>query len=412
VTLTVVPFFSALAAKGWVDEVVQRLVDTGPLVMAPETFRQQAAKQRQSLLSGHTVVFVGTGGTERTISNFLSNVRLRSPVVLLSHDGNNSLPAAMETRAYLEQRNVKARIVYAPLDDLLERIRGWCLFAAIEQRLRSSRMGLIGKPSSWLVASRVSPAKVRRRWGLTIERYPMAALLHHVARELEPGSKSSLEQFIRQARVTSVPRQELVRAGVVAQALAHFIRVHKLDAVALECFALLQQTDITGCYALSRLNDLERVVTGCEGDVPATFTLMLAKLLTGQPGFMANVSDVDLDSNSAVFAHCTVATTMVDTYETTTHFESGKSVAIQGHVKPQPVTVLKVLGDDLSRYWVSEGVVVAHQTTAQGCRTQVRVKLTEPVSYFLERSLANHHVLVPGRHASMLREFFRFVLRE
>jgi L-fucose isomerase-like protein len=153
-------------------------------------------------------------------------------------------------------------------------------------------------------------------------------------------------------------------------------------------------------------------VAGCEGDIPAAFTLLLAKLLTGRPAFMANVSDVDLDSNSAVFAHCTVATTMVDEYEITTHFESGKSVAIQGRVRAQPVTVLKVFGHDLSRYWVSSGVAIAHQTAANGCRTQIRVKLVESVSYFLERSLANHHVIVPGDHAQMLRDFFAFVLRE
>jgi L-fucose isomerase-like protein len=253
---------------------------------------------------------------------------------------------------------------------------------------------------------------VHKRWGLTIQKYPIAALLSHLDDQLQPEFTPSLERFIKQAVKTNVPPEELMRAGTVAQALTRFIRNHKLDAVTVECFTLLQQTGITGCYALSRVNDLESVVAGCEGDVPTTFTLMLAKLLTGRPAFMANVTDVDLDSNSVVFAHCTVATAVVDTYEITTHFESSKSVAIQGRLKPQPVTVLKVVGEDLSHYWISGGVVIPHQSAANGCRTQVRVKLVEPVSYFLEQSLANHHVLVPGNHAPKLREFFRFVLRE
>jgi L-fucose isomerase-like protein len=240
----------------------------------------------------------------------------------------------------------------------------------------------------------------------------MAALLDHLDEQVRPDFRPSLEQFIKQAAGTNVPQEELVRAEDVAQALTRFIRTHKLDAVTVECFSLLQQTGITGCYALSRLNDLESVVAGCEGDIPATFTMILAKLLTERPAFMANVTDVDLDSNSVVFAHCTVATSMVDAYEITTHFESGKSVAIQGRLRPQPVTVLKVLGEDLSRYWVSSGVVIPHQTTANGCRTQVRVKLTEPVSYFLEESLANHHVIVPGNYAKVLSEFFAFVFGE
>jgi L-fucose isomerase-like protein len=412
VTVTVIPFFSVLAAKQWVESVVQRLAAAGARVTTADAFQQEVLKADRSRRAAHNFVFVGTGGTEKAIVDVLGDARLRQPILLLSHDSSNSLPAAMETRMYLEQRGVKACIIHAPLDGLLRQIRQWCSFATIEERLGSSRIGLIGKPSSWLVASQVSPAKVRRRWGLSIEKYPLAALVDHLDARLESDLKPSLEQFTRQAVRTNVPEKELIRAGVVAQGVMRFIHSHKLDAVTVECFRLLEQTGITGCYALSRLNDLPGVVAGCEGDVPAAFTLLLAKLLTGRPAFMANVSDVDLDSNSAVFAHCTVATTMVDEYEITTHFESGKSVAIQGRVRAQPVTVLKVFGHDLSRYWVSSGVAIAHQTAANGCRTQIRVKLVESVSHFLERSLANHHVIVPGDHAQMLRDFFAFVLRE
>lgn len=411
-TVTLIPFFSPLAVGEWVAGILERLAATEAKVTDPDDFLRKERKGRRTAPTDHALVFVGTGGTEKAIADFLVTARLQSPILLLSHGGNNSLPAAMEMRAYLEQRGMRARVIHAPLDRLIDRIREWCSYGRIEERIRSSRIGLVGKPSSWLVASQVSPAKVHKRWGLTIEKYPITALLGKLDEQPGPGFRSSLEQFVKQAAKANVRHEELVRAGSVAQALTRFIDTHKLDAVTVECFTLLQKTGITGCYALSRLNDLESVVAGCEGDVPATFTLMVAKLLTERPAFMANVADVDLDSNSVIFTHCTVATTMVESYEITTHFESSKSVAIQGRLKPQPVTVLKVLGEDLSRYWVSSGVVVPHQTTANGCRTQVRVKLTEPVSYFLEESLANHHVIVPGNYARVLSEFFAFVLGE
>jgi L-fucose isomerase-like protein len=409
-TVTLIPFFSPLAVDEWVAGILERLAATEAKVTDSDDFLRKVRKGHRTAPTDHTLIFVGTGGTEKAIADFLVRAPLQSPILLLSHDGNNSLPAAMETRTYLEERGTRARVVHAPLDRLIERIREWCSYGRIEDRIRSSRIGLIGKPSSWLVASRVNPAKVHKRWGLTIEKYPITALLNHLEEQVQPDFALSLEQFVKQAAKTKVPQEELIQAGTVAQALTRFIRTHKLDAVTVECFTLLQQTGIAGCYALSRVNDLDSVVAGCEGDVPTTFTLLVAKLLTERPAFMANVTDVDLDSNSVVFAHCTVATSMVDAYEITTHFESGKSVAIQGRLRPQPVTVLKVLGEDLSRYWVSSGVVIPHQTTANGCRTQVRVKLTEPVSYFLEESLANHHVIVPGNYAKILCEFFAFVL--
>lgn len=412
VTVSLVPFFSPLAAAEWVTEVQKRLQASGAQITNADDFLRRERKGNQALAHDHTYIFVGTGGTENAIVEFFAKARWQSPVLILSHDGNNSLPAALETRTYLEQRGTNARIIHAPLPQLIDRIREWCSYEKVEERIRSSRIGLVGNASSWLVASHVSPTKVRRRWGLTIEEYPLAALVDHLDEQLAADLKSSLDQFTKQAAKTDVPRADLMRAAAVAQALTWFIRAQKLDAVTVECFRLLQQTGITGCYALSRLNDREGVVAGCEGDIPTTFTMLLVKMLTGRPPFMANVSDVDLNSNSAVFAHCTVATALVDGYEITTHFESGKSVAIQGRLRPQPVTVVKAFGEDLSRFWVSSGVVVPHRATPNGCRTQVRVKLVEPVSYFLEQSLANHHVIVPGDYVRMLRGFFAFVLRE
>jgi L-fucose isomerase-like protein len=138
--------------------------------------------------------------------------------------------------------------------------------------------------------------------------------------------------------------------------------------------------------------------------------MMLAKFLTGQPAFMANVTEVDQDSNSATFAHCTVPLGIVDSYEVTSHAETGKSVGLRGQFKPQEVTIVKVFGPDLSQFWVSEGTLVENLRVEGNCRTQIRVSLKEPVDYFLEKPLANHHLIVPGEHAGLMSEFLEFVL--
>jgi L-fucose isomerase-like protein len=67
---------------------------------------------------------------------------------------------------------------------------------------------------------------------------------------------------------------------------------------------------------------------------------------------------------------------------------------------------------DLTDFWVASGQIVENEYNESGCRTQVKIKLSEPVRYFLDDSLANHHVLLIGDHVEMIREFFSIKFNE
>ena len=49
-----------------------------------------------------------------------------------------------------------------------------------------------------------------------------------------------------------------------------------LDACVVRCFDLVTDLRTTGCLALSWLLD-QGVVAGCEGDIPATLTMVWAR---------------------------------------------------------------------------------------------------------------------------------------
>ncbi|MHA1290271.1 MAG: fucose isomerase, partial [Candidatus Thorarchaeota archaeon] len=140
-----------------------------------------------------------------------------------------------------------------------------------------------------------------------------------------------------------------------------------------------------------------------------TFTMMLSKLLTETPSFMANVASIDQELNSAVFAHCTIPTSITEKYEITNHFETGMSIGVRGKLPLTEVTVVKVFGEDLSDYWVSGGTIIENLVNDTGCRTQIRVAMEEPVDYFLEESLANHHIIVLGDLQHEFEGFFEYV---
>ncbi len=377
-------------------------------ILTPDEFLRKV-KQKPHILDRHTYLFVGTGGTEKAVSDFIAQAGLTDPVILLSHPGNNSLPAAMEIRAYLQQQGMTSRIIHSPFNMLSGIIQEWSRFSEVEDTIKNSRFGIVGKPSFWLVASQVDAESVKQHWGLSIESFPIDAVETSLKEELEGSRGRATGGFVGGARSNVTSDQELEKAAAAARVLDEFVVSAGLDAVSVECFTLLEHTDISGCHALSLLNDKEGIVAGCEGDIPATFTMLVAKALTSKPSFMANVAHVDPDSNKAVFAHCTIATSLADEYDIMSHYESGKSVAIRGISSPQRVTAVKVFGTGLSEYWVSGGTITKNLDSDTACRTQIEVQMDEPVEYFLEESLGNHHIIVLGDHAETFRNFFSFV---
>jgi L-fucose isomerase-like protein len=404
-----IPFFSSFIDEEARSNVLDKFAESGSRIIPANEFLAEA-KRDQSLLQQRNYVLIGTGGVEQDVVEFLSKAKLSPPIVLLSYERRNSLPAAMEIKAYLTSNGCDSRIVHAPLDRLAQLIRKWCWFSQVEERIAQSRLGVLGEPSSWLVASHVDASAVRERWGATIERFPLTGLLELIDKETPIETGADFEEFVSSAACVDVTEEALRDAGHVFQAVKRFVEQNRLDAVTVKCFTLLHKTGITGCLALSQINDTENLSAGCEGDIPSTFTMMLVKFLTGQSAFMANVTEVDQAHNSVAFAHCTVPLGIVDSYEITSHAETGKSVGLRGRFKPQKVTIVKVFGNNLSQFWVSGGKLVRNLEVEGNCRTQIRVSLEEPVDYFLEKPLANHHLIVPGEHVDLMSEFLEFVL--
>ena len=401
--INIIPFFSSVSPDGLSNEVLKELEQEGVNILSTNI---------KTIPNEPTYIFIGTGGTENDVSKFLETINLKPPVILLSYDERNSLPAAMEIRSYLQRKGIVARIVHMSLPQLNSLLSRWSKYFEIIERLRGAKLGVIGEPSSWLIASYVNPQSVKKRWGIEIEDIPIDELTKKLPAKISKEFRGHVDIFRSKANCQDVSDDEVEKAGIVAQRLAELTEKQNLAAVTVQCFSLLQETSISGCYSLSYLNDKEGFVAGCEGDVPATFTMLLARLLTGAPSFMANVSSVDQELNTAVFAHCTISTGITDDYEITNHFETGMSVGVRGKLPLTEVTILKVFGEDLNEYWVSGGTIIDNLVNDKACRTQIRVAMDEPVDYFLEESLANHHIVIPGDHVQEITEFFDFVNTE
>jgi L-fucose isomerase-like protein len=356
-----------------------------------------------------------TGGTEKLVIERLARRESAAgvePVVLVSHPGHNSLPAALEILARVQRNGRVGRV--ATLRDGsdeggVEKLRRLALLARVALRLRAARIGAVGAPSDWLVASDHDAAVVRRSWGPEMVPIPLSGLRSRLA-GLGPDAATA-EDLSRKATASGGPGEsEVARSTAVHGALRALAAQHRLDALTLRCFDLVGEGGVTGCVALSLLAD-QGLPAGCEGDVPSIVGLLWLRLLTGEAAWMANPAWVEPEAGELLLAHCTVPRTLVDAYDLDTHFESGSGVAIAGRLPEGPVTLVRIGGETLRELFTCEGHVAPAPRASGLCRTQARVVLTEPapLQTLLERPLGNHLLLVRGHRAALVRESHRLL---
>lgn len=356
--------------------------------------------------------FVQTGGVENeVIRRYRSRMQQGKlgPLLLIAHPAHNSLPAALEILAQVQQENGSGRIYLlkgkddaATLAEIAQTAR--CMEA--NRQLAEDRLGLIGASSDWLVASSHRPETVGNRFGLKVVPLAVDELRAHIARDPAPANGPEFETWNRAAGADGVSRDAFARAVGVYRGLKALAASYRLTAITVRCFDLVTGDGTTGCLALSRLAD-EGITAGCEGDIPSAVMLRWLWHLTGKAGWMANPSDLDVRKGEILLAHCTVPLGLVGEHRLKTHFESGLGVGIDGTFAPGPVTLLRLGGANLDRWWGAEGTLLEDLHAPDLCRTQVKVRISPPAAgELLGSPLGNHLVLVPGHVRALFREAF------
>lgn len=323
------------------------------------------------------LIFIRTGGTE----GLFKKIRPGGYIRLLTSGSDNSLAAAMEILSFIQQEGGKGEIIHGTPAQIANKLNSEAPLASGKSWERplpdmdfgGARLGVIGKPSDWLIASGVDYAKAKRKLNVELIDIDIRELIDAVnAHDCDLRSFSGSEAVY----------EELL--GIVSR--------YGLDGLTLRCFDLLDSVGNTGCLALARLN-ADGIPASCEGDIPALLTMMLAKLLNGCPGFQCNLSRIM--GEDLLFAHCTVPLSMVGSYSYKTHFESGIGTAIKGELPPGQYTIMKI-APDLDSIAAIPAELVSNRSEAGLCRTQIVLNAPGAAEYFLGSPLANHHIVVPG----------------
>lgn len=362
--------------------------------------------------------FILTGGTEQTTYKLIIERKKHfssEPIIILAHPGNNSLPAALEILARLKQEGIKAKIIY--LDDNTNKdcwkeIEKTVKYFEVYYKLQRTKIGLMGEPSDWLIASTIGSEIIKKNWGAEIVNIPIDELKYLIQQVTDEEIEDEHFAFVNKAANIKEPsKKELKNVVKIYSALKKIVEQYKVDSISLRCFDLVTELKTTGCFALSKLNDYG-IVAGCEGDLVSTIGMIWANYLTNQIPWMANPARIDEQNNSLWLAHCTVPLGMVEHYKLRSHFESGLGVGIEGELSKGKATLFRLGGAELDRLWISNGEIIQSGSDENLCRTQALVKLhgSNKVSDLLNDPLGNHMLLLRGNYAKELQNWWEMFI--
>lgn len=359
---------------------------------------------------GLDLIYVRTGGTEGLFKTLARELRKDRPFYLLTSGKSNSLAASLEILSYLNWKGLRGEILHGSHEYVHDRIT--VLEQAIHafQSLHGQRLGVIGFPSDWLIASGCDREAVHDRLGIDVVDIPMERLMK-ACEAVGDADVSEWEKVPCREGMEAKVRPSIPGADRIYRALKCVVEEEHLSGLTLRCFDLLTSLQNTGCLALARLN-AEGIIATCEGDIPAMISMAIAKAVSGESGFQCNPSEMDPVTREIHFAHCTLPLSMAKTYNFDTHFESGIGVGIHGELPRGPVTLLKVSGH-LDRHFVERADLVRNTYSTHLCRTQVLVRLQEGShsiqDYFLHAPIGNHHILLVGDHTRVLQQLIHLM---
>lgn len=329
-----------------------------------------------------SLILVQSGGSE---SFFLENLKyFKEPYYILTYSNNNSLAAALEIMAFIKNNHLKGEVLHGNNTYLRKKIKNLILDSKPNKPIN---LGLIGKPSDWLISSNFDNNLLLNKFNINIVNIDMNEVIN------------LYNNFIYEDEVNvdikfkNIKYDDIKLANKLYLVLKEIVNKYQLKGFTIRCFDLLNTINTTACLALSKFND-EGFIATCEGDVISMISMYIVKDILNKPSFQCNPCKIDINKNMILLAHCTIPLSMCNDFSFDTHYESSIGVGIHGNIKLGKATIFR-LNSSFDKCFVSEGTIIKNQYKDNLCRTQIICHFNN-LDKLLKSSLGNHEIIILG----------------
>ncbi|MBX7214563.1 MAG: hypothetical protein K1X39_11180 [Thermoflexales bacterium] len=311
----------------------------------------------------------------------------------------NSLVGAHVNASNLYKQGKPPFTLYAAGDDPAagDAIARFGRVAALTRRLRTASIARIGGYAPGFDNLNVTANALRAAIGAKLVDVPLDTLIDAAKAEVATAANVAADfEDTSELNDEKTARFNGLVAGIDA------LRARGgYDAVTIKCWGdLAERYGIAGCGAASWLNGHDRIVA-CEGDVNGALSLMIARALSHEAGFLTDLVKVDPDSNKALLWHIGCAASCLaqpgQPRKLHSHFAGGKGVTASFALRPGRITLFR-LGEDGRghfRLLATTGVCLPTQASLRG--TIAEIHFDSKAAAFLNELLNNgweHHLVM------------------
>jgi len=187
-------------------------------------------------------------------------------------------------RGTMERAGYRFKAVLGLPDDpeTLNKITSFCRAAVCAEKLKRTRIGLVGYTSMNIYPGTFDHLLLRVKIGPDVEQMDAYTVIN-IAESLDAVEISEAAAYIRSLAKCKedVTEQALRKAAGLFIALKKLCAEKMLHAINVKCqYEFSKEYKMTMCVPLSALANMG-IVTSCEGDMMNTVSMLMANLLTG-----------------------------------------------------------------------------------------------------------------------------------
>lgn len=177
--------------------------------------------------------------------------------------------------------------------------------AVVRNRLRGSRVGLVGQAPTGFYGCQFDELELARAIGTSVTRIDLNSIFAAASKapssSVEAAIASTAERSPSLRVLNAVDVQHFGEAYVV---LREALRAHQLDGLAIRCWPEFpEQFGLMPCATLGRLAD-DGFVCACEADMHGAVTLLTLQWLSGAAPLLADLVAIDSTANTVTLWHC------------------------------------------------------------------------------------------------------------
>jgi L-fucose isomerase len=205
----------------------------------------------------------------------------------------------------LVEMGMTHRLFYGRPEDTqtLQEISIYCKAAMAKNRLKKARFGLIGGRAISAYTTAADPNQIKGLFGVEIEHIDQMIVLEK-ARSITDASAA--EYFaLRRERYKSfdIPDDVLLKSVKTAIAVEQVIDEYELDMASIKCLGEFINLYTSCCMSVVFASDAGFTMS-CQGDVNATLSMYIIRLLSGEPAFYGDISTVMYSNGEVRMINC------------------------------------------------------------------------------------------------------------